>query len=739
MNHTTITIFAFCIFPALSLKILSIKDVEKGQHFNITIKNPPQVRTSQFSFCWWVKLGQRGIHTYLGNNDPTYIQIWDDYGNGKILWVNNIWDIRFPAKLQILPHTWTFFCIICDKNERTFEFYINAIRIYKEEMSMFFDNVDWETEFLRNNIKFIGESSPHNITGLSVWSGDLTEEDITSLYTCKKQHSYADIMTWDAVEFDILPKTNTIQMLETEDEEEPCKEQTEFYYVPPILSGMNNKKEASRKCFALGGKMDMFADENEMKAFKYDSAHCSEYLWAPAFRIGDGWVDNHNNHAKYLPWKENEPIKPDQYRCVFIEDKKYLTEDCSYQLCFYCKMKKHRLFRLRGGCKSFSKKIDIDDEYIFLPNKVVNTKPMWLGTQNSIIKWNNNKAQWEICDLSKDECYVKLILENNFPIGKHYWYLFDGISCKDSQNGEELEMILTACDVDEFTCNDGTCIDVSKKCDFVNDCFDSSDEKMCDVLSMKHYGTDYNPAMPDISFGENKNIIPATVNVSMRLIGISKIKEIDMQFSAKLKLDLDWIDTRLTWMNLYKDKSLNMLFGYEKSMIWTPEIIFVNTENEETTKADNSSKITIDKISSFELDELDLHETAYFPGSENPLTYSRIFSLDFKCSFELRRYPFDTQTCEIEMAVTFAESKFVRLIPSKLQYIGPVEMLTYSVVDFDIGVGDVPPASLKVTIQLKRMVSQHLLSTYLPSLCILVIAQVFRIKLLLFMSFLFFR
>ena len=160
-------------------------------------------------------------------------------------------------------------------------------------------------------------------------------------------------------------------------------------------------------------------------------------------------------------------------------------------------------------------------------------------------------------------------------------------------------------------------------------------------------------------------------------------------------------------------------------MIWTPKIVFLNTQNEETTKADNSSMIIIDKTSSFDLEEKDLHETAYFPAAENPLTYSKIFSLDFKCSFELRRYPFDTQTCQIEMAAIFMELKFVKLIPSKLRYIGPVEMLTYSVVDYHIGEANEPSGSLRVTLQLKRMVSRHLLSTYLPSLCILIIAQVF--------------
>ena len=185
---------------------------------------------------------------------------------------------------------------------------------------------------------------------------------------------------------------------------------------------------------------------------------------------------------------------------------------------------------------------------------------------------------------------------------------------------------------------------------------------------------------------------------------------------------MDWFDTRLTWMNLFENKSLNFLFDFEIFKIWTPTLVFTNTENEEKTRMDNDSMILIDKLSNFEVDESDLHETTYFPGSENPLAYSRIYSLDFLCSFELQRYPFDTQTCKIDIMPTNKDQNFVRLIPDKLEYSGPIKMLTYTVVDYSMGESE--HGSVVVTLKLKRMVSRQILSTYLPSLCILIIAQV---------------
>ena len=164
---------------------------------------------------------------------------------------------------------------------------------------------------------------------------------------------------------------------------------------------------------------------------------------------------------------------------------------------------------------------------------------------------------------------------------------------------------------------------------------------------MKHYGENYNPYMADISFDENSKILPATANVSINLIKITGIKEIDMKFAVKFNLFMDWVDTRLTWMHLLNNRSLNLLSANEIGNIWIPTMVFRNTEQEVKISADNDSMILIDKVTDFKTDRSDLYETAYFSGSENPISYSRKYTLDFLCQFELQQYPFDTLTCEI--------------------------------------------------------------------------------------------
>ena len=95
-----------------------------------------------------------------------------------------------------------------------------------------------------------------------------------------------------------------------------------FFYISEVEFGMDKKKEASRKCLALGGKVDAFGVENELKDLRY---YC--YPWTQAFKSGDRWIDNNNNKVKYLPWAENETTYPNKFKF-----NKYLAKKCNYKI-----------------------------------------------------------------------------------------------------------------------------------------------------------------------------------------------------------------------------------------------------------------------------------------------------------------------------------------------------------------------------------------------------------------------
>ena len=58
------------------------------------------------------------------------------------------------------------------------------------------------------------------------------------------------------------------------------------------------------------------------------------------------------------------------------------------------------------------------------------------------------------------------------------------------------------------------------------------------------------------------------------------LPQIDLQFEVVL----EWKDQRITYNNLKKDFAFNALTGVEMNSIWLPVLIYVNTDQKETTR-----------------------------------------------------------------------------------------------------------------------------------------------------------
>ena len=57
------------------------------------------------------------------------------------------------------------------------------------------------------------------------------------------------------------------------------------------------------------------------------------------------------------------------------------------------------------------------------------------------------------------------------------------------------------------------------------------------------------------------------------------------------------------------------------------------------------------------------------------------FHLLFRCVFDLRMYPFDTQTCELVFKYPEYYRHFVRLRPEAISYVGKPDELTEYLID----------------------------------------------------------
>ena len=124
---------------------------------------------------------------------------------------------------------------------------------------------------------------------------------------------------------------------------------------------------------------------------------------------------------------------------------------------------------------------------------------------------------------------------------------------------------------------------MAKRCDQLPDCDDGSDEKGCKLFSLVE---GYNKVVSPFKMVSNFNdtILPVPINVSLRLLKMVDIDERDNTIDLQFEIILEWRDPRITYNNLKKAIFFNALTEGQMKMIWLPVLIYVNTDQKETTR-----------------------------------------------------------------------------------------------------------------------------------------------------------
>ena len=150
----------------------------------------------------------------------------------------------------------------------------------------------------------------------------------------------------------------------------------------------------------------------------------------------------------------------------------------------------------------------------------------------------------------------------------------------------------------------------------------------------------------------------------------------EIQFSIFLK----WIENRATYQNLKKDRSLNALTPEDINLLWLPKVIYENTDQKESTRLGDGNwewdtNVVVERSSNGTPAGLEsVDETDLFLGEEHSLVLFQTYTHEFQCIFNLQKYPFDMQTCSIDMAMGPLDWQSVRLISDQLNMKQNLEM-----------------------------------------------------------------
>ena len=192
---------------------------------------------------------------------------------------------------------------------------------------------------------------------------------------------------------------------------------------------------------------------------------------------------------------------------------------------------------------------------------------------------------------------------------------------------------------------------------------------------------------------------------------IQDIQEVAQYMEVKFRITLQWVDARVTYYNIKQDENMNSLSLDEQLTLWTPTIVFWNTKEQLRTVNDKNTFANIKRQAEGSIIEKEVNEDIEtYEGSENGISMSRVYSIQFFCEYNMAWYPFDIQTCQIIMVMDGVLDNYADLLPGDLNFSGPRELTQYFVQQFKI---EKTTIKMKDTVTVSITLGRRLLGTFL--------------------------
>ena len=445
------------------------------------------------------------------------------------------------------------------------------------------------------------------------------------------------------------------------------------------------------------------------------------------------WKDYFTGQAiEYIPWLKERPYTNGYvYNCMLnylvlnLQKGREVVESktgdwrCTAEYCNVCRLtQRSPKVMMRGLCV----KSAFDREYYYTVH--TDGTPIFVGKASSHIFYDQNVQKWFLVDRYMNNTIAEIVApKESYLLGAQILNFKETRdTCTLDLEKGLMKVKITSCLDTHFTCNDGQCVDMDLRCDQAPNCNDGSDEQNCKMLIMnENYNKKIAPLIVDSSTFE---IHPTNVLVSLNIVDILKLIEVDHEYVLKFKFVMEWYDHRLTYYNLKMRRSANALGTDEIQKVWIPNLVFTNTQNNENTKGNDDSEVTVTREGNYTVSKIDVvEEINIFNGKDNKLTFEMTYTKTLRCDYQLQMYPFDKQLCTMDISVKNLDRIGVRITPDKITMLGATLLTQYEVQTWELAYQNETDHNegIVMSIRLQRRLMNELLTTYLPTFIILVI------------------
>ena len=493
---------------------------------------------------------------------------------------------------------------------------------------------------LTNSVLGAGKSKtvdifPGSITDFNIWSTMFDDNTAVEWTKCEK------LLKGNEFDWSLSLPTLYGTQIQDIDEKTICRPtEPGLVIVPEKLS----YKETQMLC----GKFNsvLYAVKgNETRPVMVDMANNLTYrgcierqmLWAGFTDEAEGgiFVNEANEILATTEFHTGEPNGGDIENCAVLDIETLTFKDVACDgldghFCGFCMLEEVPIYKLRGPIAH----MELDREY-FWTKDLVDNRYVFRGIQNNQILYNANSSQWTLTSIKSRKIY--LFLQNaHYPFGKHEWF--------SPETKDRFLLSFDRCNDEEYNCDDGTCIDMSNRCNGRHECYDHSDEFDCRFIELPE---SYKIEVPPLSADNNDYLI---ISFDHLEIDIIEIKDTQSIISVQLGLFSSWKDARLLFVNLVGENH-TALNTNDLNQIWRPKFTMYKTTSDNMEEDVSFRELTALPLSPGELSPIeDVIHKVKFPGKDVSLTLRQWFRSEIICQFsELENFPFDENVCTFEI------------------------------------------------------------------------------------------
>lgn len=224
---------------------------------------------------------------------------------------------------------------------------------------------------------------------------------------------------------------------------------------------------------------------------------------------------------------------------------------CSLELRSLCSVHKDAKFVFIGESKRVNYEL-IGSDYV------------WDSTESSQLNYiENEKKFFNLHPVSKTLYAVAEASSLSEVIGRREWSNVKGTW--------QRMYTFSSCNEEQFTCSNGDCVNLRGICNFVEDCSDASDEKLCNHTQSRpsYYERDLS--------GQSKLLVKLTAT-------LERVVDIDMAagtITIELHAVVNWKDYRVVFQNLHAGKK-TLLDREDAKYYWHPNLLLKGVANSDT-------------------------------------------------------------------------------------------------------------------------------------------------------------